>query len=305
MRGEYRAIHAAIITEPEFLSLSVPAKCLWFVLKLKLGMSGINHLPAHQHQLRQLSGMTLQMIAKAKNELRPHWLLWEGDILWLRNGLRWEPKISLDNDNHRKGVLNHLSGLPAQPIVKAFCDYYELPDIYNGKVTAMPLECHSNGIAYQEVGSRKQGKEKGTREEIEGRRDLLFDDLFAKYPKRKGGNPKKEARKQFGLRLDEGIEYSDLAMAVDGYKREQEELNHIDTQFVLMAQTFLGKNDRWLEYCEQERARLAVMVKRKRTEKEAIRPVSEEEQKEISKHALAAMAEAKKVLADRRRKAKA
>lgn len=303
MRGEYRAIHAAIVTEPEFLSLSVPAKCLWFVLKLKLGMSGIQHLPAHQHQLRELSGMTLQTIEKAKKELRPHWLLWEGDILWLRNGLKWEPKISLDNKNHRKGVLNHLSGLPAQSIVKAFCDYYELPDIYNGKVDAMPLECHSNGIPYQEAGSRKKGK--GTKDKDD--QALIDEGLFMQiveiYPKRKGSNPQKEAKAQFLKRMQEGVVCDDLILAVQGYTKELVETDRINTPYVMQMATFLGPKDRWLEYAEQERARR--QFERKRTVVQLEKPVTEAEQKVISSEALKAVAEAKKILKDRRRKAKA
>lgn len=261
MRGEYRAIHVALTTDPDFIILSVPAKTLWFVLKLHLGASGIDHMPAHRHQLAQITRMNLQAIDKAKIELRPHWLIYEGDILWLRNGLHHEPNITLENEKHRKGILNHLRGLPVQPIVRTFCDYYELEDITDGKVNAMrmPLVCPPKDIPEQEEDEKEVDK-KELRSGFEGE----FDDLvWPIYPGRgRESNPKKEARQKYVARREEGISLEDLRLATRGYHQAMKLADKVGTQYVMQAKTFFGVNDRWVEYAEQERERMKLAEKR-------------------------------------------
>lgn len=296
MRGEYRSIHAALTSDPHFISLSVPAKALWFVLKLKLGASGIAYMPAHQHQFAKLTGISLQSIDKAKEEMRPHWLIWEGDILWLRNGLKFEPKISLENENHRKGVLEHLRGMPVQSIVKAFCDYYNLPDIYGGKVQAMPLDYPSNDIGHI-AGPEKSGRKIGKKEP----KEILekeFDKVWPAYPKRKGSNPRNMAFGQYIRRRKEGISSENLLAATEEYGRQMQEDGKTDTEYVMQAKTFFGINHRWLEYYELHKAREVQQHKRMQEGRGAI-PLTEKEREEIKAAALKAMAESKKILRDR------
>ena len=302
MRGEYRAIHAAITTDPMFIGLSRDAKLLWFILKLRLGASGIAHLLAHQHQLGQVTGMSRASVDRAKQELRPHWLLWEGDILWLRNGLRWEPKISLVNANHRKGVMNHLSGLPVQPIVRAFCEYYELDDVTGGRVDAMSMafECPSNAIPQQEVGK----KEEGSRDSKEAFGDE-FEGIWPEYPSRGTGNsnPKKLAKDQYIHRRREGIPFVDLAMALAEYANQIGEARKDGTEGVMQGKTFFGRNDRWVEYLEAAKLRTKRLKARTVSDRASALPLPHPTAEEIAARDQA-VADAKKELAAvRKRKA--
>lgn len=134
-RGEYRAIHTVLLDSPEFLDLSPGAQLVFFHLKLRLGATGIDVLPAAEAQIAETTGLPLtappngdtNTVANTVRELiRTGWLKRERNVLWLRNGLRYEPSRSLNNEKNRKGVENHISTLPKLKIVNDFAEYYGL-----------------------------------------------------------------------------------------------------------------------------------------------------------------------------------
>src|SRR5690606_12322744 len=55
-RGEYRAIHVALIDDPDFLQLSPPARLALMTLKLILGVSGIDVVRALVPELMATTG---------------------------------------------------------------------------------------------------------------------------------------------------------------------------------------------------------------------------------------------------------
>lgn len=143
-RGDYRAIHTVIVDSPEFMDLSPEAQLVFFHLKLRLGATGIDVVPAAEGVLAESSNLSLEQVRTALSELCgesptpspsdgiPHplpmgWLRRERHVFWLRNALRFEPSRTLSNENHRKNILGHLAGLPKLAIVNDFADYYELP----------------------------------------------------------------------------------------------------------------------------------------------------------------------------------
>lgn len=145
-RGEYRPIHTVLPESPEFKALSKDGKLLVYGLKLSLGFSGIGVL--YDDQLAERSGLTVEELGPARAELvSKDWLVLEGRIHWLRNGLRFEPTISLDNPNHRKAVVRHLQGLPRLSIVSRFATYYELPAPFGGAPEATANGRHPQGDA--------------------------------------------------------------------------------------------------------------------------------------------------------------
>lgn len=134
MRGEYAAIHSAIVDDPDFKALSVEAKTCFYTLRMLLGASGIDLVRASETVLEDLTGMEPPRLRKALNELvRDRWLIVQRDVLWLRNALKYNPNINLKNENHRKAALKHLAGLPQLEIVNAFAVKYGIeppfPDI--------------------------------------------------------------------------------------------------------------------------------------------------------------------------------
>ena len=146
-RGDYRAIHTVLLESPEFVDMSAAAQLVWFHLKLRLGATGIDVIPAAEAVLSEATNLPPEDVRNALFELkgeppsegipnpipegipnppRMGWLMRERNVFWLRNALKFEPSRTLTNDNHRKNVMKHLCGLPKLKVVNDFADYYEL-----------------------------------------------------------------------------------------------------------------------------------------------------------------------------------
>lgn len=132
MRGSYRSIYAVLLDSPEYRGLSANARLLLLTVKISLGPSGIGVL--FEDQLRERSGLQAAAVAKARQELvAADFLRVEAGVYWLRNGLRFEPTMSLANPKHRKGIATYLEGLPRLSIVREFRAYYGIEPHENGR----------------------------------------------------------------------------------------------------------------------------------------------------------------------------
>lgn len=124
-RGESRAIYTAIKDDPDFIALSKEAKLLWYTLKMELGASGI--AVVYPGALADLTGIEYPAIAPTLAELEAgNWIRRERNVVWLRNGLRFDPYLSTANRLHLAAICKHLSGLPKLAIVNDFCAYYKV-----------------------------------------------------------------------------------------------------------------------------------------------------------------------------------
>lgn len=75
-----------------------------------------------------------------------------------------------------------------------------------------------------------------------------FEQLWAIYPKRSGGNPKPKAYKAFTARLKEKVLYSDLQAGLLRYYNFCKQTGILNTAFVMQAATFFGvNNEAWTE----------------------------------------------------------
>jgi len=168
-RGEYRGIYAVLHGDEDFQKLSSEARHLIYALKIELGRSGIECVMAFRDHMREVTNLTRGKVEKGLQELQDTgWLVVDetGRILWLRNGLKFEPSVSLKNKNHRSSIIRHLRGLPERPIVREFAKYYSLPDPF-GIVKALgdttpqeELEFGANGgqnDTPQDVGASAPG----------------------------------------------------------------------------------------------------------------------------------------------------
>lgn len=75
-----------------------------------------------------------------------------------------------------------------------------------------------------------------------------FEDLWSRYPKRSGGNPKREAWKAWRTRRGAGVAQAELVEAVDNYRAFVRSTGKEGTEHVMQARTFLGPNERWTEW---------------------------------------------------------
>jgi len=143
-RGEYAAVQTALVDDPGFQALPPGAKLLWFTLRILLGASGIDVVRALFPTLAELTGMSEKRIGEALEELqRQDWLHVQGNVLWLRNVLKFNPSLNLSNEKHLKGVTKHMASLPKLAIVNAFAEYYGLEQPFPG----MGIEWLSDGYS--------------------------------------------------------------------------------------------------------------------------------------------------------------
>jgi len=121
-RGDYAAIHTAIADDPAFQALSPGARLMWYSLRMILGASGIAVVRAMVPTLQEITGTPDP--EKHLIELEEHdWLNRQGNVLWLRNALKFNPSLNLSHEKHKQGVEKHIAGLPKSAIVNAFAEY--------------------------------------------------------------------------------------------------------------------------------------------------------------------------------------
>lgn len=183
-RGSYRSIHTVIIDGPDFQALKPGAKLVWYTLKLTLGASGIDVVPSLVGTLMERTGAELKHVEKGLAQLVAEgWVQVERNVVWMVDGLKHDPHISLDNQNHRIQIARHLNGLPRLAIVDAFRAYYgfatppvEMPSSPSenglGDASKMASTIPSKMASKKPSVSREKGKGegKGRRETDKGDR---------------------------------------------------------------------------------------------------------------------------------------
>ena len=121
LRGPYRSFFEVMLDEPSYQALSTYAKLVFFTLKLKLGVSGIDVLNAASHVVAQLTGYAASEVVAAFDELKAAGRIrFEGNVFEIIGGLDAEPNFKLANVNHRKSIQGHINSLPEVPIVAEF-----------------------------------------------------------------------------------------------------------------------------------------------------------------------------------------
>ena len=136
-RGVYRGIFSALPDDPEFQKLSSNARLVLYTARIcKQAGPGVI-FRYYPELLSAQTGLSRKALHVALKELKEGgWIALEGVVLWVRNGLRYDPYINLNNQKQRLSVIRALKELPKVDIVIKFCDYYELP---------YPFDTHSIG----------------------------------------------------------------------------------------------------------------------------------------------------------------
>ena len=142
-RGIWRGMFSSTFDDPDFQRLTPFARLVLVVLRLcaQAGPAVIfRYYPA---VLCEQTGLSAPELEAALEELeqpapRQPWIYRESVVVWVRNGLRYDPTLSLAHEKHREGVQRHLDGLPNLAIVTRFRDYYHI---------AKPRQWHDQGTA--------------------------------------------------------------------------------------------------------------------------------------------------------------
>lgn len=141
-RGLYRGIFTSLVDDPEFQGLMPNSKLVFYTVRLCQQAGAAAIFRYYPEMVVRQTGLTARQVECSLQELEQAiWVIREGVILWVRNGLKYDPSLSLKNPKHRASVEKALKGLPKLEIVLKFCDYYELPypfDTHSAKGSLRP-----------------------------------------------------------------------------------------------------------------------------------------------------------------------
>lgn len=134
-RGEYRAIRRVLLDGPDFQALGAGPRWVFVALKLNMGPSGIEvHYPdALAAQLAAQTGFRPADVAACLDRLEEAgWIERECNVVWVVRHLEFDPHMRAADAKHRKGVQNHIAGLPSLAIcgrfVERYAEYFEGAD---------------------------------------------------------------------------------------------------------------------------------------------------------------------------------
>lgn len=99
---------------------------------------------------------------------------------------------------------------------------------------------------YEQYNAVRDRRRRSSREAKQGR--TMFDDAWASYPKRKGGNPKALALKAWAARVREGVDEAVLVGATKNYAEHCRADGKDGTPYVMQGGTFYGPSRRWEDF---------------------------------------------------------
>ena len=239
-RGEYRAILAVLVDGPDYQTLSPAAKLVLLTLKLGLGPWQIGVMPACEAVLGERTGFADKQIRAAFAELAAGgWVRVERNVVWIVDGLRYEPSVQHTDSKHVTGLSSYVAGLPRLAIVRDFCAAYPewaiegpsepLPD-------ALPRALVVTEDRRQKTDNRIQKAPPAPDE---------FEEIWTAYP-HPPGDSKALAKHQYLARLREGVAHGDLLAGIRTYARFLQREGR-EAKYRKQCQTFLSKTGRHWE----------------------------------------------------------
>jgi hypothetical protein len=159
-RGKYRGVFCSLIDDPDFQHLSAHARLTLLVARLCEDAGPSALFRYYPDKLAEQTGLSREDLLAAVAELKAaDWVEEDGVLLWIVNGLRFDPHMRLSNDKHRESIEKHLLQLPKRELVLTFCDYYEVVYPFDRVATFGP-----QGVGSREDGRRSTEKGGGNRD---------------------------------------------------------------------------------------------------------------------------------------------
>jgi hypothetical protein len=275
-RGEFTPIARALLDGPDFQRLAPVARHLFLTLKVALGPSGIEvHYPAAlTATLAAITGWTEADVTAALEQLRESgWIEREAHVLWIVAQLQFHPGMVESNEKHRRGVQNHVAGLPRLAIVRRFIERYagffsDAPGVLDAyPITSPPtlslvttdpiatplaiegLSNHAVRSTQDEIPNTQNEERSCASDDAPAGSDPLtgFPEFWTAYPKRKGTNSRKAAEKCWRARRREGETVEVMMAGVEQYAAHCDAEAKTGTPFVMQACRFLGSDKHYLE----------------------------------------------------------
>lgn len=124
-RGSYRGILVTILDGPDFRALDPAHRWLLVALKMTLGPCQIASVDAIDHIMVGKTGHPLRVVRAGLAILESAgWIKREKNVIWVVEGLKFEPSFDASDPKHRKAVHRFVASLPRLAIVAEFRQHY-------------------------------------------------------------------------------------------------------------------------------------------------------------------------------------
>lgn len=179
------------------------------------------------------------------------------EMVWVHEMAGYQVGRSLKpGDNRCAGVRNEYASLPENPFLPEFFDRYQFDfHMTSKRGEGRGLEGAFKGLPSQDQEQdqdqdQEQKKNKSDSKKMPNQTPPTgnknypdgFEAVWREYPKREGSNSKASAFKAWKARLRDGIPEKTMFEAVLRYRTYCQAKKIIGTEFVKLAQTFLGTN---------------------------------------------------------------
>lgn len=254
-RGTYRSVYTVLQDDPEFQELRSQDRHVLQSLIISPDCNIARIFVQYLGPLAARTGYGEKFLKGSLIRLQDaKWSYWDArvNLVWIRNGLRYAPDVSLQNKNHAKAIVKCLIALPKSPLISKFLEYY-------GLSIAMPYPCHTHANGYTIATPIKETEtdietdiETETEKTIVGSKpDDGYTPNFEKLwkilgPLRKD-HSKKAASQALAARYKQGIAFETLYTAAKHFAIA---MTTRESCHIMHAATFLGPKERWKPYVD-------------------------------------------------------
>jgi hypothetical protein len=161
-RGLFRGLYSAMVEDYDYQALSSAARLVLLTLRVCPQNTAASMLRLYPHVLMAQTGYRLPVLRGAIAALvKGRWIECEGPwellsgpcLVWIRNGLRFDPSLRLADRKHRLAVERALAAFGDTPLVARFREYYGI---------TRPLEDPSKGLRRPLEGGNRFGSPSST-----------------------------------------------------------------------------------------------------------------------------------------------
>ena len=228
-RGSYRAIYSVLLDDLDFRKLPARVRHIFLTLKISRLNNIANIFLLDEGGLVTISaqaGIPLEGVQEGIQILSEgDWVCFEPPVIWIKNGLRYDPLFVEANENHRKAVTKVIEGLPKCKTIISFCKYYNLdiPFEYPSDTLETPSPItdsdSDNEYRIQNTDSDNRFRSTDSEEILSGKPDcapdnnILYKSIIEDLNDKAGANYKSGTQKTRDLikaRWNEGFRLDDF-----------------------------------------------------------------------------------------------
>lgn len=131
-RGVYRGVYSSLIDDEDFQTLTPHARLTLLTLRICRDAGPAVIFRYYPEVLARQTGLDLEGMNLALVELaEAGWIERERSVIWVKNGLRYDPTMRLSNEKHLAAVCRAVAALPKVSLRLRFLEYYQIVEAFN------------------------------------------------------------------------------------------------------------------------------------------------------------------------------